>query len=92
MGPLDLLFHSLGFAAPAIAVAVTVALAARILAPGKARGLSWWVQSAISSVAGIVVLVAGLWYFGVDGKMATYSGLVLAVASCQWLCSRGRGA
>lgn len=88
MGPLDLIFHLLGFAAPAVAVAVLVALAAHVLAPGRTSSLSWWAQSAISSVAGVVVLTAGLWYFGVDGKMATYSALVLAVASCQWLCSR----
>jgi hypothetical protein len=35
-----------------------------------------------------VVLGAGLWYYGVDGKMATYAGLVVAVAGCQWLGSR----
>ncbi|MEO7390536.1 MAG: hypothetical protein ABIU58_00050 [Ramlibacter sp.] len=88
MGPLDLVFHLLGFAAPAVSVAVMVALAARVLAPGKGQSLSWWAQTAISSIAGSVVLVAGLWYFGADGKMDTYLALVLAVASCEWLCSR----
>jgi hypothetical protein len=33
----------------------------------------------------------GLWYFGVDGKMATYAALVVVVAPCQWLCQRGAG-
>ena len=89
MGPTDLLFHLLGFAAPAIAVAVMAALTARVFVPDRPEGLSWWLQSAISSVAGVVVLAAGLWHFGVDGKMATYSALVLVVASCQWFCSRG---
>jgi hypothetical protein len=66
-----------------------LALAVRLFAPYRPESLSWWAQSAISSVAGIVVLAGGLWYFGVDGKMATYSVLVLVVASCQWFCGRG---
>jgi hypothetical protein len=37
----------------------------------------------------VAVLAAGLWHFGVDGKMATYAGLVAAVATAQWLGSRG---
>jgi hypothetical protein len=40
----------------------------------------------------VLVLGAGLWYFGVDGKMATYAGLAVAVASTQWvLCRAWRG-
>jgi hypothetical protein len=50
--------------------------------------LSWWLHVAINSIAGVAVLVAGLWYFGVDGKMATYAALVVAIAGCQWLSSR----
>jgi hypothetical protein len=30
------------------------------------------------------VLLGGLWFFGHDGKMATYAALVLACASSQW--------
>jgi hypothetical protein len=30
----------------------------------------------------------GLWYFGHDGKMATYIGMVLLCASSQWLMQR----
>ena len=36
-----------------------------------------------------MVLVAGLVFFGRDGKMATYAALVLAIASSQWLLLRG---
>ena len=88
MGPFDLLFHLLGFIAPAVGVAVMVALAARLLATESSAALSWWAQAAISSLAGVAVLAAGLWHFGVDGKMATYLALVLVVASCQWFFSR----
>ena len=89
MGFLDLFFHLLGFCAPAIAVAILVALAARVLLPQRAATGRWWVQAAINTIAGVVVLGAGLWYFGVDGKMATYAILVAVVASCQWVASRG---
>jgi hypothetical protein len=88
MGPLDTLIHLLSFVAPALAVAVLVALAARVILPRRPAGLSWWSHIAINSIAGVATLVAGLWYFGVDGKMATYAALVVAIAGCQWLSDR----
>jgi len=91
MGRLDLLLHLLSFAAPAVAVAFLVALAARVLLPRRPASLPWWGQAAINSIVGVGVLGAGLWHFGVDGKMATYAALVLATASCQWVLSRGWG-
>ena len=88
MGPLDFTFHVLGFAAPALFVALAVTFAARFVGAASAS-LRWWSQAAINFTAGLVVLAAGLWYFGVDGKMATYAGVVGAVAMAQWLCGRG---
>lgn len=88
MGPLDTLIHLLSFLAPALAVALALALAARLMLPRQSQSLSWWSHAAINSIVGGLVLVAGLWYFGVDGKMATYATLVVAVASCQWACGR----
>jgi small basic protein len=89
MGPLDLSLHLLSFSAPAVAIALLVALAARVLTPRRSSGRTWWAQTAINSIIGVLVLAAGLWYFGVDGKMATYAALVMAVASCQWICNQG---
>jgi len=86
MGPLDAFLHLLSFLAPALAVAALVALAGRFMLPRQSPSRSWWSQAAINSVVGALVLVAGLWYFGVDGKMATYAALVVAIASCQWVC------
>jgi hypothetical protein len=88
MGPLDTFIHLLSFAAPALAVAVLVALAARFILPRRPTGLAWWFHLAINFIAGLATLVGGLWYFGVDGKMATYAVLVVAIAGCQWLSSR----
>jgi hypothetical protein len=88
MGPLDILLHLLSFAAPALAVAGLVALAARFFMPRRAGLSAWWVPFALNSAAGVAVLTAGLWHYGVDGKMATYAALVAGVALCQWVCSR----
>lgn len=88
MGPIDTLWHLLSFVAPALAVAAAVALLAPLLLRRGADGRHWLGQAAINSVAGIGALVAGLWWFGVDGKMASYGALVGAVATSQWICSR----
>ena len=87
MGSLDLLIHLLSFVAPAVAVALAVALAGPLLMARKATRRPWWAQAAINSVAGAGVLAAGLWWWGVDGKMATYAALVVVIATCQWLFS-----
>lgn len=84
MSALDLLNHLLNFAAPAFFVALLLALATwpfRSKRPG-AQGL--WAQAAINFVAGVVVLVAGLAYFGRDGTMATYVALVAVCGTVQW--------
>lgn len=87
MGALDLAGHLLSFVLPASTVAVAVAFGARWLlrAPLPAR---WWVAVAINFIAGVVMLAAGLWYFGRDGKMATYAAMVFAIATAQWLAGR----
>jgi hypothetical protein len=88
LSPLDLLKHALGFAAPAFAVAVLVAAAGRWLLTRQSP-LGWVGSIAINFLAGLAALGAGLWYYGRDGKMATYAALVLVVATAQWLAGRG---
>ena len=88
MGPVDLLWHLLGFAAPAFFVALAVTFGARIVVKPR-TSVRWWAQAAINFTVGVAVLGAGLWHFGVDGKMATYAALVLAIATTQWLGSAG---
>jgi hypothetical protein len=89
MGPLDLFFHLLSFVAPAFAIAALVAFGARLLVPAGAERGRWWVHLAANFCAGALVLAAGLWHFGVDGKMATYAALVAVIGTTQWFCSRG---
>jgi hypothetical protein len=85
MGPIDVLFHLLSFAAPALALALMLPLAVRVLLPRRFVLLSWWAQVALNAAVGIAVLALGLWHFGVDGKMVTYAALVVGTAASQWV-------
>ena len=88
MGLLDTLNHLLNFAAPALALAVMVPAFARLSGIGKVASAAFVVQSAVNFVACLAVLLAGLWTFGRDGKMATYAAMVLVCATTQWLMQR----
>jgi hypothetical protein len=87
MGLLQLFLHLLSFFAPALAVAVAVAFGARWIGAAP-QPLRWWVQVGVNFTAGALALGAGLWAFGVDGKMASYAALVGAIATSQWVCGR----
>ena len=88
MPAFDSIWHLMGFLAPAFFVALAVVFGARVAGGGPVK-LRWWVHFAINFTAGAAVLILGLLHFGVDGKMATYAALVLAIATAQWLAGRG---
>ena len=88
MGLLDLIDHLLNFVAPAIFVAAALALFGRFYMKKVPYALAIHAQFAINMGAGVLTLVAGLWFFGRDGKMATYVALVVAIALAQWLGAR----
>jgi hypothetical protein len=87
MGPFAAADHLLGFAAPAFFVGLLVAILARFVWR-EARSRGWWLTVIVNSLCGVAALAAGLVLFGVDGKMASYGALVLAVATSQWLLGR----
>lgn len=89
MGPLDLLNHLANFAAPALWMAVIVSLLAKVFMKKVAGAPVFHAQTAINFVVGLTVLVLGLWWFGRDGKMATYAVMALACATSQWVMLRG---
>lgn len=85
MSLIDLLVHFANFLAPALAVGVLLAVIAPVL-DGKWRDArAVRVHAAINCIVTVTALSFGLWYFGRDGKMATYSAMVIAAASSQWL-------
>jgi hypothetical protein len=85
MGPLDQLNHLLNFLAPAFVVGALLAIAAPIFYTKRQGAPVWYAQCAINTVAGCLALLAGLWYFGHDGKMVTYIGMLFACALSQTL-------
>ena len=89
MSAFNLLDHLLNFVAPAFAVAGVLALLAGFLLPAAVGAPGRWTQFALNFVAGVVVLGAGLAYFGRDGMMLTYAALVVVCGTGQWWLGRG---
>lgn len=89
MPPLALIDHLLNFVAPAFFVALTLAILARWMFRRTAGARGFWAQVAVNFIAGAAVLAAGLWYFGRDGKMATYAALVVVCGTVQWFLAGG---
>jgi amino acid transporter len=76
--------HLLNFAAPAVFVGFFLAtLAPWVLRKSPRRG-TWMVRALSNTAFGLCALSFGLWFFGNDGKMASYLGLVLASAASQF--------
>jgi hypothetical protein len=91
MGPLDLINHLLNFVAPAVFVGFFLALVAPRALRGPIGRRSLAICVLANSLCGLGALVAGLWFFGNDGKMASYLALMLVSAGSQlWLMQPAR--
>jgi hypothetical protein len=86
MSPLDFLPHLASFLAPAAFLALVLPAASRLVLR-RGQG-SYWRQALLVFLAVTAVLAVGLWYFGRDGKMATYAAAVVAAGTVQWLAAR----
>lgn len=90
MNDFQLFWHVMGFAAPAIGLALLMPLLGRVvLGARRAALVSWWRQVLVQFLAGMLVLVGGLELLGHDGQMVTYATLVIVAATVQWLLLRG---
>jgi hypothetical protein len=89
MGPLELLNHLLNFVVAAFWLAVLVTLVARLFMKKRPVAPAFYAQVAINFIACVMVLALGLWFFGRDGKMATYTAMALLCATSQWVMLRG---
>ncbi|WP_439586624.1 hypothetical protein [Hydrogenophaga sp.] len=89
MTPLEFLGHLAGFIAPALVVAFILWGVPRLRRAGRdAPGAR--LEAFMLLVAGVAVLLAGLVFFGRDGKMATYAALVLVQGTLAWWLHRRR--
>lgn len=89
MSPFDLLAHLLSFAAPALALAVGLALSSRVLMRQDPQAPALWMQVLINFLIGLLVLIAGLVIDGRDGRLGSYAALVVVSAGVQWGLIRG---
>lgn len=84
MDTLSALNHTLNFVAPALFVAAVLSLLSGF---NRQRPLAWraiLVRWGLVASAGSLGLLAGLWAFGADGKLAGYALLVLGCGTSQW--------
>jgi hypothetical protein len=82
-----LVLHVWGFVLPALAMALFMPWAGRWVMGTGPRTMR--LRVFVHAVSGVLVLVAGLWLHGQDGKMSTYTALVLVAATLEWLMHRG---
>ncbi len=85
--------HLLNFVAPAAVMALLFVLSGRLfkrlLWSKVPLAQSFIKQFATVFIVNVVVLVAGLVFFGHDGKMVTYAAMVVASAMAHWILVRG---
>jgi len=89
MGLFDFLNHVQNFVAPAAWVVVLVTVVGRVFMKSRPVVTGFFAQAAINFVVSLGALVFGLWFFGHDGKMLSYTAMVLVCATSQWLMQRG---
>lgn len=89
MGLFALLYHLINLLAPALVVGPLLAALAPLVFRKSVAWHAWLRQSGLNAVAGALALLAGLWFFGHDAKMASYAAMLLVCASAQWVALRG---
>ena len=80
--------HLMGFLAPAFVVAAVLALVAHWFMEKRPSAPGLIAQFAINFGAGACALALGLWFFGNDGKMASYAAMVVVCATSQMFALR----
>ena len=88
MGLLDTINHLFNFLAPALVVSLVLALLGPFLLRKRPGASVLIAQAAMNFVAGAAALLIGLWFFGNDGKMASYAAMLLLCTAAQ--ASSGR--
>jgi len=88
MNILTIPIHLLNFVAPAVFVGTFLAVLAPVFLRKSVRRSSWKLRALSNSLCGLGALLAGLWVFGHDGKMASYLGLLVASAASQFFWMR----
>jgi hypothetical protein len=85
----DVINHLLSFALPALSLAIGLPLVTNLTAWGRTGPVSLRTQFLVNIVVALAALLAGLWFWGHDGRMATYLAMAIVCGSAQWLVLRG---
>jgi len=86
MSPLQLMWHALWLAWPAVFMALCMPSLGRwVMGPG---GGPWRRRVLAHGALALATLLAGLWWQGHDGRMATYGAMVVLAASLEWALHR----
>lgn len=91
MSPLQQFWHLANFLIPAMATAAIAASLAKLLWRQELAGRRWWVLVFWSALAGEAAMIGGWIATGRDGAMASYIGMVAAVAMALWCSGIGIG-
>jgi len=91
MEPLAFLNHLVNFFLPAGALGAMAAGLAKLAWRADLAAQAWWRMATLAAAANVVVTLAGLAWFGRDGRMATYAAMVLATAITLWWRGFGPG-
>jgi uncharacterized membrane protein HdeD (DUF308 family) len=89
MGLFALLNHLINLLAPALVVGPLLAVVAPLVQKKAALRHSWLWHSVLNVLAGVLALLAGLWFFGHDGKMASYMAMLVCCATAQFAAVKG---
>lgn len=91
MGPLDAFWHIANLFLPALGLGGMAPAAARLIWRHELAGQPWRHLAAPAMAACAAVTLAGLVFWGRDGKMATYGAMVVACAITLWWRGFGSG-
>jgi glucose-6-phosphate-specific signal transduction histidine kinase len=84
VGPLDAVGHLVNLLLPALVLGAFAAALAKLVWRRELAGVAWRALALVSAGASACALLAGLVWFGRDGKMATYAAMVVACALALW--------
>jgi hypothetical protein len=84
LGPLDLVWHIGNLFAVPVLMGLMAAALAKGLWRQPLRAVPWLALALWASAACCLVTLAGLWWFGRDGRMATYLLTLPACALALW--------
>ena len=91
MGPYEQVIQIVNWLLPAWVLGLLlVAVSALLSRWGWPRASwRWGAQWLMQGVLGSLVIAVGLFFWGVDGKMMTWTSLVVISATTQWLLCQG---